>query len=77
MIFFLLDLFSEGHNRHGFTTEELMVLKEMYTRNGGRPTVLERESLMARFGLSKETVFGWFQNRSFREKRTIEVKKKH
>jgi hypothetical protein len=63
MIFFLLDLLSEAHKRHGFTTEELVALNEMYTRSGGRPTVLERESLMARFGLSKEKVFGWFQNR--------------
>jgi hypothetical protein len=42
-------------------TEELVALKELYARSGGRPTVLERKSLMARFGLSKEKVFGWFQ----------------
>ncbi|CAB3996281.1 Hypothetical predicted protein [Paramuricea clavata] len=48
------DLFSEDRERHGFTTEELVALKGMYASSGGRPTVLERKSLMARFGLLKE-----------------------
>ena len=60
-----LDLYRE---RHGFTMEELVVLKKLYAESGGRPTVLERKNLMARFGLSKEKVFQWFQNRRSREK---------
>jgi hypothetical protein len=65
--FFPLDLYGE-RSRHGFTMEELVALKKLYAESGGRPTVLERKNLMARFGLSKEKVFQWFQNRRSREK---------
>jgi hypothetical protein len=37
--------------------------------SGGYPTVLERRSLMAPFDLSREKVFGWFQNRRARERK--------
>ncbi|CAB3987111.1 homeobox domain [Paramuricea clavata] len=57
--------------RHGFTLEELKALKDLYASSGGYPTVLERRSLMLRFGLSREKVFGWFQNRRAREKRNL------
>jgi hypothetical protein len=48
----------------------------MYTRSGGYPTVLERRALMARFGVLREKVFGWFQNRRAREKRKKGLLKK-
>jgi hypothetical protein len=48
----------------------MKALKELYVSSGGYPTVLERRSLMVRFGLSREKVFGWFQNRRARERKT-------
>ena len=68
-------MYKEECKRHGFTENELNALKELYARSGGCPTVLERRSLMIQFGLSKEKVFGWFQNRRARDKKEINKKK--
>jgi hypothetical protein len=72
--FFLKDLYKEECRRRGFTENELTALKELYAKSGGCPTVMERRSLMIQFGLSKEKVFGWFQNRRARDKKEINKK---